>query len=88
MSNLHLTHHLGLGSSMVRASHWSTEGCGFDPHLWLRNHFLRIELDDLSSLLTSDIIGIWEVGVFVIIDELTTFALTVCLWHLCHSSTH
>ena len=24
---------------MVRASHWSSEGCGFDPHLGFRNRF-------------------------------------------------
>ena len=32
-------HHLGLGSSMVRVSHRSSKGCGFDPRLGLRNSF-------------------------------------------------
>ena len=31
--------HLSLGSSMVRASHRSSEGCGFDPRLGLKNRF-------------------------------------------------
>ena len=31
--------HLSLGSSMVRASHRSSEGCGFDPRLGLRHRF-------------------------------------------------
>ena len=53
MSNFHLAHHLSLGSSMIRASHRSSEGCGFDARLGLRNHFLSIELDDLSSLFVS-----------------------------------
>ena len=52
MSNLHLAHHLSLGSSMVRMSRRSSEICGFDPRLGLRNNFVRIELDDLSSLLS------------------------------------
>ena len=30
---------MSLGSSMVGASHRSSEGCGFDPHLGLRNRF-------------------------------------------------
>ena len=34
---------------MVGASNWSSEGCGFDPRLGLRNHFLSIELEDRSS---------------------------------------
>ena len=32
-----LARHLSLGSSMVRASYRSSEGCGFDPCLGLRN---------------------------------------------------
>ena len=32
-------HHLSLGSSMVRPSHRSSEGCGLDPRLGLRNRF-------------------------------------------------
>ena len=28
-----------VGSSMVRASHRSSESCGFDPRMGLRNHF-------------------------------------------------
>ena len=51
MSNLHLAHHLSFNSSMVRASHRLSECCGFDPRLGLRDHFLSIELDDLSFLL-------------------------------------
>ena len=31
--------HLNLGSSMVRASHRRSEGCGFDSRLGLRNIF-------------------------------------------------
>ena len=31
---------------------WSSEGCGFDPCLGLRNHFLSIKLEDCSSTLT------------------------------------
>ena len=31
--------HLSLGSSIVRASHRSSEGCGFHPSLGLRNCF-------------------------------------------------
>ena len=31
--------HLSLGSSMVRASHRRSEGCGFDSRLGLRNIF-------------------------------------------------
>ena len=50
MSNLQLAHRLSLGSSMVRASHRSSEGCGFDP-LGLKIRFLSIELDDRPSLL-------------------------------------
>ena len=46
-----LAHHLSLRSSMVRASYRSSEGCGFDPRLGLRNHFLSIELEDRSSTL-------------------------------------
>ena len=46
-----LAHHLSLSSSMVRASHRSSESCGFDPRLGLRNHFLSIELEDRSSTL-------------------------------------
>ena len=38
-----LAHHLSLGSSMVRASHRSSEGCGFDPHLELRNCFSEVK---------------------------------------------
>ena len=34
---------------MVRASNRSSEGCGFDPRLGLRNHFLSIKLEDRSS---------------------------------------
>ena len=50
MSNLHLS--LSLGSSLVRVSHWSSEGCGFDPRLGLRNHFLRMkQLDERSSVI-------------------------------------
>ena len=45
-----LAHHLNLCSSMVRASHRSSESCRFDPRLSLRNRFfLRIELDKPSS---------------------------------------
>ena len=36
---------------MVRASNRSSEGCGFDPHLGVRNHFLSIELEDCSPTL-------------------------------------
>ena len=36
---------------MVRASNWSSEGCGFNPCLGLINHFLSIELEDRSSTL-------------------------------------
>ena len=46
-----LARHLSLGSSMVRASNRSSEGCGFDPRLGLRYHFLSIELEDRSSTL-------------------------------------
>ena len=52
MLNLHLAHHLSLGSLIVRASYRSSECCGFDPCLGLRNHFLSIELDDRLSLLS------------------------------------
>ena len=34
--------HLSPGSSMVRASHWTSEGCGFDSRLGLRNIFLSL----------------------------------------------
>ena len=34
-----LARHLSLGSSMIRASYRSSEGCGFDPGLGLRNRF-------------------------------------------------
>ena len=34
--------HLSPGSSMVRASHWRSDGCGFDPRLGLRNIFLSL----------------------------------------------
>ena len=37
---------------MVRASYRSSEGCGFDPRLGLRNHFLSTELEDHSSVWT------------------------------------
>ena len=46
-----LAHHLSLGSSMVRASHRSSERCRFDSCLGLRNHFLRIVLDERSSII-------------------------------------
>ena len=46
-----LAHHLSLGSSIVRASQRSSEGCGFDPHLGLRNRFMRTELGELSSII-------------------------------------
>ena len=36
---------------MVRASHWSSEGCRFDPPLGLRNRFRRIELHARSSVI-------------------------------------
>ena len=32
-------HHLSRGSSMVSGSYQSSEGCGFDPRLGLRNRF-------------------------------------------------
>ena len=35
---------------MVRASHRSSEGCAFDLCLGLRTYFLRIELDERSSI--------------------------------------
>ena len=31
-----------LGSSMVWTSHQSSEGCGFDPRLGLRNSFCKV----------------------------------------------
>ena len=34
--------HLSPGSSMVRASHRRSEGCGFDSRLGLRNIFLSL----------------------------------------------
>ena len=76
MSNLHLAHHLSLGSSMVRASDRSSEGCGFDPRLGLRNHFLSIELDGLSSLL-------WFIfiNVSIIIWVYYTFMLAISILH-------
>ena len=46
-----LAHHLNLGSLMVRASYWSSEGCGFDPRLGLRSCFWGIELDERSSII-------------------------------------
>ena len=36
---------------MVRASHQSSEGCGFEPRLGLRNRFLRFELDKRSFII-------------------------------------
>ena len=35
---------LSLGRSMVGASYWSSEGCGFDFRLGLRNRIQRIKL--------------------------------------------
>ena len=35
---------------MVNAPHRLLEGCGFDPRLWLRNHFLRVQLDEHSPI--------------------------------------
>ena len=40
-------------SLMVRASHRSSESCGFDPRLGLRNRFLRMELDERSSIIST-----------------------------------
>ena len=40
--------HLSPGSSMVRASHRRSEGCGFDPRLGLRNISLSLR-QSLSS---------------------------------------
>ena len=37
-----LAHHLRVGSSMVRTSHRSSEGCEFDPRLALRNCFSEV----------------------------------------------
>ena len=50
-----LARHLSLGSWMVRASHRSSEGCGFDSHPGLKNHFSgfrawRIFIDHLRYL--------------------------------------
>ena len=45
-----LAHHLSLGCSMFRTSHQSSESCGFDPNLGVRNRFLRIEFDEHSSI--------------------------------------
>ena len=48
-----LAHHLSLGSSMVEASHRLSEGCGFDSPVWgWEIVFLRIELDDHSSIIS------------------------------------
>ena len=52
-----LAHHLSLGSSMVRASYRSSEGCGFDPRLGLRNHYLSIELEDRSSTINGFVLN-------------------------------
>ena len=48
---------MSLGSSVVRTSNWSSEGCGFDPRLGLRNHFLSIELEDRSSTLALNMLN-------------------------------
>ena len=45
MSKSTIARHLGLGSSMVRTSHRSSEGCGFGLRLGLRN---RLSKDNLS----------------------------------------
>ena len=37
-----LARHLSLGSLMVRASHRSSEGCGFNPRLGVRNRFPEV----------------------------------------------
>ena len=37
-----LARHLNLGSSMVRASYRSSDGCGFNPRLGLRNRFSEV----------------------------------------------
>ena len=44
-----LARHQSLGSSVVRSSFRSTEGCGFDPCLRLINHFLNYEHGERSS---------------------------------------
>ena len=40
-----------LGASTVKASRRSSEGYGFHPRLGLRNRFLRLELDERSSII-------------------------------------
>ena len=45
---------------MVRASYRSSEGCGFDPRLGLRNHFLSTELEDHSSIVTCKVMKFSE----------------------------
>ena len=37
-----LSHHLSLGTLMVRVSHWSSEGCGFDPTWGSEIVFLKL----------------------------------------------
>ena len=49
---------------MVRACHRSSEGCGFDPRLGLRNHFLSIELDDRSSTSVLVVANVFQMGVY------------------------
>ena len=44
MSNLHQSSPSESCSSMVRASHQSSEGCGFDPRLGLRNRFSEVRV--------------------------------------------
>ena len=37
---------------MVTASHQSSEGCGFDPHLGLRNRFSKVNLSLMNVRLS------------------------------------
>ena len=79
-----LAHHLSLGSLMVRASHRSSEGCGFDPCLGLRNRFS--EYRAWRSFISLIIIIVNNIIIVIIILNTITFiiitVITTMMWWL------
>ena len=75
--------HLSLGSSMVRASHWRSEGCGFDSRLGLRNIFWVCESLSSQKCFSSSIsLALWRLC-FPVFEESSLALNCSCLPRLC-----
>ena len=70
-----LADHLSLGSSMVRASHRSLEGCGFVPHWGSEIVLLRIGLDERSSIILR------YVQAPTLLKYISYYCLVLCLFY-------